>query len=380
MAVYTKKWNGSAWVTAPFKKWNGSSWVDAYVWKWNGSKWVQLYPDTVVSGSTNTVTSGTMNNYKSKNSAWKNDSTARQGNGSTWGGSPANWGYMNISAWSYAGAGNIVSVSSASFSGTRGGSGYYNNTQTVKFYRSAIAPSSVPTTSNIAGNFNCTFAMPGSGKAFSGKGIETGTNFLNWLNAANSQPYLYIYSNVAADYASFTGTCKVSATYDYSAATALFVDEVSASSVIRATDDYNSIKNTAYHTMPIYKDEIGMPLNEIMQRREDGLVQDIDSTNVDRLAHPKPWTKNYTVEADDEGNLRAKIEVFSLGMDDEVQISMDKNKWSTMMQTDATSDYVECILPKDYNKVTDWCYIRVINKKTDELYLTVDIEPMILLP
>ena len=51
MAVYTKKYNGSAWVTAPVKKWNGSAWVDAKVQKWTGSAWTQLYPETAVTTS-----------------------------------------------------------------------------------------------------------------------------------------------------------------------------------------------------------------------------------------------------------------------------------------------------------------------------------------
>ena len=62
MAVYTKKYNGSSWVTAPFKKWNGSSWVDAKVMKYNGSAWVQIYPEKVV--TTNKTISSTSFNTR----------------------------------------------------------------------------------------------------------------------------------------------------------------------------------------------------------------------------------------------------------------------------------------------------------------------------
>ena len=379
MAIYVKRWNGSAWVDGAVKRWNGSSWVDAYTYRWSGSAWVQIYPETVITVSNKTVNSGTKNNYKSKNNAWKNDGIARQGNGDTWGGSPHNWGYMAISAASYTGSGSITSVTSATFSGTRGGSGYYNNDQTVKFYRSAVVPSTVPTTSNIAGQFTCAFKMPGKDTAFSGKSISMGTNGLNWLNRANSQPQLYIYSNVADDYASFTGTCSVTASYKYNAASAAFVDEASVATLITPEDDYNSIKNTSYHTMAIYNDEVDLTFDEIIKRREDGIVEDIHPDSVDRNHTPRPWTRNYSIEKDENENLRAKIEVFGLGMNDEVQISLDKNNWSLMKQTNKDYNYMECILPADYNKVTDWCYIRIINTKTDELYLTAEIEPMLML-
>ena len=380
MAIYVKRYNGSAWVDTTVKRYNGSSWVDAYTYRWNGSSWVQIYPETIVTVDNKAVTSGTMNNYKSKMSDWKSDSTARQGNGTTWGGSPSNWGYMAISASSFTGSGSITSVTSAYFKGTRGGSGYYNNEQTVQFYRSAITTSGTPTTSNIAGNFKCTFKMPGKDTAFSNQAITMGTNGLNWLNQANSQPRLYIYSNVADDYASFTGTCTVTASYKYQASSVAFVDEASTAMLLTAADDYNSIKNTAYHTMTIYKEEENMTLAEIIKRREDGIVEDIDQDTVDRFNVTRPWTKDYKIEKDDNGNLRVKIQVFALGMDDEVQVSLDKIKWTVMKQVDPKTNFMECILPSDYNKVTDWCYIRVINKKTDELYLTAEVEPMIMIP
>lgn len=38
--IVFKRWNGSAWVTAPVKRWNGSAWIDVTVKRWNGSVWV----------------------------------------------------------------------------------------------------------------------------------------------------------------------------------------------------------------------------------------------------------------------------------------------------------------------------------------------------
>lgn len=379
MAIYVKRYNGSSWVNTTVKRYNGSSWVDAYTYRWDGSKWVQIYPETIVTVSDKAVTSGTMNNYKSKMSDWKGDKIARQGNGSTWSGSPANWGYMAISASSFTGSGSITSVTSAYFKGTRGGSGYYNDDQTVQFYRSAITTSGTPTTSNIAGNFKCTFKMPGKDTAFPNKAITMGTNGLNWLNQANSQPRLYIYSNVAGDYASFTGTCTVTASYKYQAASAAFIDDTSPAMLLTAKDDYNSIQNTSYHVMPIYKEEENMSLTEIMQRREDGIVEDIDITTVDRYGMPDPWSRNYRVEEDRDGNLMALVEVFNLKMSSEVQMSLDKVNWTTMYQLDPKNNYMQAPLPPDFSKLTDWVYVRCIDKELDLIHFELDIEPVLII-
>lgn len=373
MAVYTKKWNGSAWVTAPVKKWNGSSWVDAYTYKWNGSSWVQIYPETAVTTST-TLYSGTKDTYKT--SGWKGDGIARQGNGSTWGGSTSNYGYFGISSYSITGCGGISAVHSATFSGTRGGSGYYNNEQTVKFYRSAQAPSSVP---SVEGNFTSTFTMPGKDTAFSGKSISMGSNGLNWMNAVGSKPYLYIYSNVAADYASFTGSCSVWVNYTYIATAAAFEGMESRARAISSTDSFTDINNTTYHVMPIYRDEVDMTLEEIIKRREDGIVQDIDPTTLNREYVPKPWSKEYSITEDREGNQILVLEVYGLGMDDEVQLSVDGVNWATMTQTIDNFCFMEGTLPPDFNKTFDWIYVRCIDKKTDTLHFTLDIEPVIIL-
>ena len=111
MAVYTKKWNGSAWVTAPVKKWNGSAWVDAKVQKWNGSAWTQLYPETAVTTS-KTISSTSFNTYR--DSKWLNTNTARQGVYSSYG---SCMGYLGLNAANFPGSGSITSIGSATFTG-----------------------------------------------------------------------------------------------------------------------------------------------------------------------------------------------------------------------------------------------------------------------
>ena len=203
--IQVKKYNGSAWVNGAVKKYKGSSWVDAYTYKWNGSAWVQIYPDTFVSVSNKSVTgSSTTWSYRAqiyKN--WKQED-AKQGNGghySNSGGSgdSTHYGFLNLSSDKFTGHGNVNSVSSATYSGKRGGAGNYNNNQTIKFYRGSIVPtaagSSSPT-SDMSGNFTCTTGSNvGSGGSISNKSISGTDNFKNWMNGVNGKKQLYIYSN-----------------------------------------------------------------------------------------------------------------------------------------------------------------------------------------
>jgi hypothetical protein len=128
MAAYTKKYNGSAWVTAPVKKYNGSAWVDAKVQKYNGSSWVQLYPEASVS-TTKTLTGTNLNTYRS---SWDGGSVAKQGKYSSY---AAAHGYLGVSATSLTGYGSVSSISSATFSGTRDGSGSYGRCGCIYCYR-----------------------------------------------------------------------------------------------------------------------------------------------------------------------------------------------------------------------------------------------------
>lgn len=379
MAVYTKKWNGSAWVTAPFKKWNGSAWVDAYVYKWNGSSWVQIYPEPQVSVSGSTVTGSGLTTYRTTYTGWSSGD-AKQGNGTNWSGSAVNYGYCGINAGSYAGSGSINSVSSASFTGTRGGAGYYNNDQTIYFYRSATVPSSgTPSSSTMLGNFTATTGGPGSGGTMSNKTISGTSNVLNWLNKVNSAPYLYIYSTAAADYLSLTAV-KITVSYDYASAAALFVDDGVAAAFNISEEDYTmNGGQKAYHKMPIYKDEMGLTLTEIMERREQGIVTDIDPTTVNYSPTILPWTREYKVFTDEDGTTKLKVEAMNMRMEDEAQYSLDQVNWFTLYGT-GEGEYVQATMPPDFNKYSDFVYVRIIDKKKEMIMAELTVEPVIYIP
>ena len=376
MAIYVKRWNGSAWVNGAVKRWNGSSWVDAYTYKWNGSSWVQLYPETIVTTSKTLNTGGKFRSWRSNGyETTTSTTTFKQGPYSSY---SAAYGYSDVTSSSLAGTGSISSLSSASIYATRGGSGSYGVDKTIYFYRSANAPDAVPTL--LGSSFTATAKGVGSGNTFTSS-LAVTNNTKDWTNQVNSGKYLWIYTNDSNHYLSLGPTFQVTLNYSYLATTALFLDDGTIAAFNMREEQYKHMGGDGkiYHQMPIYNEEVNMNLDEIIQRREDGIVEDINVQDANFTSEIKPWTRNYAVEEDDNGNLRAKIEVFNLGMDDEVQISLDKVKWTLMKQTDKDYNYMECILSPDYNKVTDWCYIRVINKKTDELYLTAEIEPMIML-
>lgn len=377
MAVYTKKWNGSAWVTAPFKKWNGSAWVDAYVYKWNGSSWVQIYPEPAVTVSDKVVSNGTLQTYRTTWSSWSSGD-AKQGDGSTWSGSAVNYGYCAVSATSFAGSGSISSISKAQFSGTRGDAGYYANDQTIYFYRAGVAPSSTPT--GLTGNFTATTGGPGKNGAITTKTISGTTNFMNWLNAVDSKPYLYIYSTAAADYLDLDAV-KITTSYNYASAAALFIDDGVAAAFNISEEDYTmNGGQKAYHKMPIYKDEVGMTLVEIMERRENGMVEDIDPTTVDYMPEILPWTREYKVFTDDEDGLtKFKVEAKNMRMCDEAQYSLDNVNWNTLYGT-GEGEYVQATMPSDFNKYSDFIYVRIIDKEKEMIMAELTVEPLIYIP
>ena len=381
MAIYVKRYNGSSWVDGVVKRYNGSSWVDAYTYRWDGSKWVQIYPETAITVTDKTLTGSGFNTWRMSYQSW-NSADAKQGSGVDWDGSVANWGYCGIKATSWTGCGSITSVTKQQFSGTRGDAGYYNNDQTIKFYRSAVnsGASGGLTASDVTGLFTCKTGGPGKNAAISTKTLSDNTagNFKNWLNNVSSKPNLYIYSNATGDYLDLTA-CKITASYVYTAATAAFEDLTSVASIITYSDNYNDIKNTSYHTMTIYNDEVGMTLEEIIQRREDGIAEDIDPTTVDRAYVSKPWSREYKIEQDRDGNEMALVEVFGLKKFSEVQMSLDKVTWTTMHQLSAKYNYMCATLPSDFNKMYDWVHIRCINTEIDEIDFELDIEPTIII-
>ena len=377
MAVYTKKWNGSAWVTAPVKKWNGSAWVDARVQKWTGSAWTQLYPETAVTTS-KTISSTSFNTYR--DSKWLNTNTARQGVYSSYG---SCMGYLGLNAANFPGSGSITSIGSATFTGVRGGAGSYNSNQTLRFHRNNGAPSSTPGTPT--GQFNATTGGPGSGKTMSNRAITMSSEVVNWANQVGSKPYLYVYSTSTSDYADIQTSCSITLNnYIYTAKTIAFESE-KAIPLLMTADMYKATKNREpYHSMTVYEDEVNMTLEEIIQRRVDGIVEDIPYDSIIQAPDIKPWTRNYEVYESNtlslDKQLFVKVEVFNMGMDDEAQYSLDGEEWFTLIGEDAEDDYLYGKLPSDFNKYKDFIFVRIIDKKKELIHNTLTIEPKIYIP
>lgn len=377
MAVYTKKYNGSAWVTAPVKKWNGSAWVDAKVQKWTGSAWSQLYPETAVTTS-KTISSTSFNTYR--DSKWLNTNTARQGVYSSYG---SCMGYLGLNAANFPGSGSITSIGSATFTGVRGGAGSYNSNQTLRFHRNNGAPSSTPGTPT--GQFNATTGGPGSGKTMSNRAITMSSEVVNWVNQVGSKPYLYVYSTSTSDYADIQTSCSITLNnYIYTAKTIAFESE-KAIPLLMTADMYKATKNREpYHSMTVYEDEVNMTLEEIIQRRVDGIVEDIPYDSIIQAPDIKPWTRNYEVYESNtlslDKQLFVKVEVFNMGMDDEAQYSLDGEEWFTLIGEDAEDDYLYGKLPSDFNKYKDFIFVRIIDKKKELIYNTLTIEPKIYIP
>jgi hypothetical protein len=341
--------------------------------KWNGSSWVQLYPETAVTRS-QTLSSSTFNTWR--DSKWQNTSTARQGKYSSYG---ACMGYLGVSAGSLTGTGNISSISSASFSGTRGGAGYYNNNQTLYFYRNNGAPSSTP--GSVAGQFTSTTGGPGSGKAMTNRSVTVNAETKNWVNQVSSKPYLYIYATGTSDYADIKTNFSITLNYTYTAKSLLFTDP-DAMPVQMTREMYKmETGKEPYFTVLAHKDEENMTLEEIIERRENGIVENISFDSILEDYQPKPWTREYEVNHNKEtDSCTARIEALNMGMDDEVQYSLDKEEWTTMYNKDGNSYYHEAELPKDFNRYSDFVYIRILNKKKEEIVTETTIEPKIFIP
>ena len=383
MAVYTKRWNGSSWVTAPFKKWNGSSWVDAYVYKWTGSNWFQLYPEPIA-GADITATGSGLRTYRSTWSNWNTSKGAKQGNGNQqgWGGATANWGYLGVNCWQFSGCGSIIGVSTQQIGGQINGTGYYNNDITLHMYRGNQIEGGQP---SVTGYMYSNTGGPGKNATMTTKNI-TGGEFQNFLNNASGYPYLYIYSNATGDYTGLSA-CWVRAVYQYSVAAAMFVDDGVAVAYNIPEDEYSMQLGGGhlYHKMPIYKDEFGLTLNEIMDRREQGIVEDIDPTTVNYMPeYIKPWFKERDVYKEDD-DTKFKIEVKNMGIHDEAQYSLDNTEWNTLYGNSSESnpeltDYVYATMPNDFNMYSDFIYVRIVDKDNDMILNECVVEPRIYVP
>ena len=402
MAIQVKKYNGSAWVNGAVKKYKGSSWVDAYTYKWNGSAWVQIYPDTFVSVSNKSVTgSSTTWSYRAqvyKN--WKQED-AKQGNGGHYSnsggyGDSTHYGFLNLSSDKFTGHGNVNSVSSATYSGKRGGAGYYNNNQTIKFYRGSIVPtaagSSSPT-SDVTGNFTCTTGSGvGSGGSISNRSISGTDNFKNWMNGVSGKKQLYIYSNSASDYLSLKGASTIKASYVYSSDTVMYASPSSASYSLRpsastfgtrtTTTSFGSGKvlkkvqstvDDAYHTMVIYPEEKGMTLDEIVAYRTENNLPDISSNDVLTDYVKQIIINDFKIDSDTN-----TVTVILDGLQDGhiPEYSIDGTNYN-FMPSSTVDTYVGNLTP-EFDKNRDYVYIRVRNEKTDSIDFEYIEEPLFL--
>ena len=402
--IQVKKYNGSAWVNGAVKKYKGSSWVDAYTYKWNGSAWVQIYPDTYVSVSNKSVTgSSTTWSYRAqiyKN--WKQED-AKQGNGGHYSnsggyGDSTHYGFLNLSSDKFTGHGNVNSVSSATYSGKRGGAGNYNNNQTIKFYRGSIVPtaagSSSPT-SDVTGNFTCTTGSNvGSGGSISNKSISGTDNFKNWMNGVNGKKQLYIYSNSASDYLSLKGASTIKASYVYrtdiitytapkaSAASYSLRSPSRAYSTRTTTTSFGSgsvlkkVQSTvddAYHTMVIYPEEKDMTLDEIVAYRTENNLPDISTNDILTDYVEQIVIKDIKIDSDTH-TVTTVLEGLQDGHIPEY--SIDGTNYN-FMPSSTVDTYVGNLTP-EFDKNRDYVYIRVRNEKTDSIDFEYIEEPLFL--
>ena len=402
--IQVKKYNGSAWVNGAVKKYKGSSWIDAYTYKWNGSAWVQIYPDTFVSVSNKSVTgSSTTWSYRAqvyKN--WKQED-AKQGNGGHYSnsggyGDSTHYGFLNLSSDKFTGHGNVNSVSSATYSGKRGGAGKYNNNQTIKFYRGSIVPtaagSSSPT-SDISGNFTCTTGSNvGSGGSISNRSISGTDNFKNWMNRVSGKKQLYIYSNSASDYLSLKGASTIKASYVYradiitytapkaSAASYSLKSPSSTYSTRTTTTSFGSgsvlkkVQSTvddAYHTMVIYPEEKNMTLDEIVAYRTENNLPDISTNDILTDYVKQIVIKDIKIDSDTN-----TVTVVLDGLQDGhiPEYSIDGTNYS-FMPSSTVDTYVGDLTP-EFDKNRDYVYIRVRNEKTDSIDFEYIEEPLFL--
>ena len=403
--IQVKKYNGSAWVNGAVKKYKGSSWVDAYTYKWNGSAWVQIYPDTFVSTSKTVTGSSTTWSYRAqiyKN--WKQED-AKQGNGGNYSnsggsGDSTHYGFLNLSSTKFTGSGNVNSVSSATYSGKRGGAGYYNNNQTIKFYRGSIVPTaagSTAPTNDIAGNFTCTTGSNvGSGGSISNRSISGTTNLISWMTGVGGKKQLYIYSNSASDYLSLKGASTIKATYVYRADVITYTaPKASAASYsLRSPSSVYSTRTTttsfgsgsvlkkvqstvddAYHTMVIYPEEKNMTLDEIVAYRTENNLPDISTNDILTDYVEQIVIKDIKIDS----NTNTVTTVLEGLQDGHIpEYSIDGTNYSFMPSSTVDTYYGD--LTPEFDKNRDYVYIRVRNEKTDSIDFEYIEEPLFLVP
>lgn len=382
MAIDIKKYDGSAWVNALAYKYTGSAWVHPNAYRWSGSAWIQIYPETPVTttGSAGGSYSVTYTYRAEKYKNWKEED-AKQGSGSTYGGDPHNYGYLNVRSTGFTGDGNINEVTSAKYTGTRGGAGAYSTNQTVKFYRSnvQVLQSTVSTAASPVGTctgmFTCTTGGPGSNGAMTNRAIASSTldNCMDWMNGVGGKDRLYIASSSSSDYLSLTGVSKVTATYTYMSTVALFLNETSKAMSALAIDKSNLTESDIYHSMLLYPGEENMTLQEVMAHREANNLSDIPENEVNLDYIVKPALRNINVD-----NKKITVELDYLQHGHIPEFSIDGVNY-TKMTSNQVDIYDGYFNDPDFNPYMYNIYVRVRNENTDTIDLSRVKEPSIIL-
>ena len=215
----------------------------------------------------------------------------------------------------------------------------------------------------------------------SNRAISVNSETVNWTNQVSSKPYLYIYATGTGDYGDIKTSFSITLSYTYTARSLLFTDPDAMP--IQMTREMYKMETgkDPYFTVLAHKDEENMTLEEIIKRREDGIVENISFDSVMEGYEPKPWTREYEVKHNKEtDSCVARIEVLNMGMEDEVQCSLDREEWNTMYNRDGNSYYHEAELPKDFNRFSDFVYVRVLDKEKEEIVTEMTIEPKIFIP
>lgn len=381
MATYINKWDGTRWVNCPIKRFNGTSHQNAPTKKWDGHKWIQIFPETIVSVTEKKTGGSALNSYRPKWGNWK-AGDARQGNGTSWGGSNFYHGFLNFKNNRFTGAGNIVSITSAKFTAKRGGSGYYNNDQTIRMYRSNVVPNSNPQGS-VTGLITTTTGAPGNGGTMSNRNISisgtNGTNLLNWMNGISGKTELYIASDSADEYLNITGPVTLEIKYAYKPTMATFVSLRSRPMLYLASEALPTVSEDlihpreVYHDMLLYDNELNMTLNEIIEYRTENNIPDLKLENQILDFDFKPYNGEYNIV-----NNNLEIFLYYLNEYNIPEYSLDGTNYNNFKPGLEMEQYLGT-LPQDFNKYKDNIHVRIRNTNTDEIDFELLVEPNILI-
>ena len=368
MTVYVKRYNGSAWIDPVIARFNGSIMIEALVKRFNSSGWIQIYPHVPVSASESITGGSTLYNYRYNRGVWELD-YAKQGDGSSYGADAYNLGYLDITSSGFPGYRNVNSVSSASYSATRGGAGQYNANQTMYFWRSGTTPNNGNPYNDTEGLFTCTTGSPGNGGRMNNRTISGLDNFTLWMNGVNNKNILYIADGTYANYLSVQSASTISASYVYITKIAGFEN---INSKMMTYSRRSAESNNIYHEMVIYPEEANMTLQEIIQYRTENNLDDISFNDVLTDYIPKIQLNGVTVTD------KLEVELDYLNANHIPEFSFDKVEYIPF--TSNEPDKYIGKLPADFNKNKDNIYIRVRNKLKDSIDFEYVKETLFLVP